>query len=66
MKIKDFKKELENDLIVYKLKVLEAENEYQEAYYRGLLEKCEEVLSGIESIIEDKKYLGRSCILLRF
>ena len=55
MKIKDFKKELENDLIVYELKVLEAENEYQEAYYRGLLEKCEEVLIGIEDIIEDKK-----------
>ncbi len=55
MKIKDFKKELENDLIVYELKVLEAENEYQEGYYRGLLEKCEEVLIGIEDIIEDKK-----------
>lgn len=60
MKIKDLKKELENDLIVYKLKVLEAENEYQEAYYRGLLEKCEEVLSGIESIIEDKKNIKKN------
>lgn len=55
MKIKDLKKELENDLIVYELKVLEAENEYQEGYYRGLLEKCEEVLIGIEDIIEYKK-----------
>lgn len=60
MKIKDLKKELENDLIVYKLKVLEAKNEYQEAYYRGLLEKCEEVLSGIESIIEDKKNIKKN------
>ena len=60
MKIKDLKKELENDLIVYKLKVLEAENEYQEAYYRGLLEKCEEVLSGIENIIEDKKHIKKN------
>ena len=55
MKIKDFKKELENDLIVYELQVLEAENEYQEGYYRGLLEKGGEVLIGIEDIIEDKK-----------
>ena len=60
MKIKDLKKELENDLIVYELKVLEAENEYQEAYYSGLLEKCEEVLSGIESIIEDKKNIKKN------
>ena len=58
MKIEDFKQNLEHDLSVYELKILEAENEYQEAYYRGLLEKCEEVLIDIENIIEDKKIFG--------